>query len=927
MSFRSSSFRVVVAVSFLSFAPVVSAQQAVTTATVSGRVEDPSGGAIAGVSVTATSHERGQAWRTESDAKGRYRFLYLPVDSYELRFEIPGFAAAKRELALTLGQAVELPVRLALASASESVDVASETPLVETVRTQVSDTITPHDVASLPLNGRSYLELAALTPAVTRSNPVANQRFPETSAVPGTGISMTGQRFINNSFVVDGLSANDDAADLPGTFFSQEVIREFQVITSGGIAEFGRAAAGTVNVLTQSGTNTLRGRAYGFFRDASLDAQNPLAPTKDPLRQWQYGLSLGGPIERDKSFFFANLERTQLDYASVITIAEPNVTAVNAALDRHGYRGPHIATGLFDTGYASTNLFARLDRRLGHAKVLTLRYSLYDISSPNARGVGGLSAVSRGTALEDTDHTLALSLLATTSPRTLNETRVQATFSRLRAPVNDPIGPSVTVSGVANLGTATSSPTGRDLDLYELVNTTTLQRGGHTVKLGLDLLWNRLDIAFPGALQGAYTFPSLAALASGSYATYQQAFGVVDQFQSNVNAGVFLQDEWRVRRSLTLNLGLRYDLQFLPDPIRTDANNVSPRIGLAWAPGSGRTVVRGSLGLYYDRIPLRATSNALQRDGSKYRVALYSFGQPGAPIFPAVAASYPAGFLPSITTIDPEIQDAAGRQASVQVERELARDLSLAVGYQRNATERIILSRNVNVPRYTAAQAAALGIANLGRPNPDLGNVSRYESTGESEYDGLTFSLRRRFRGVLSARVSYTLSKAMDDAGNAFFFTPQDSADVKGDWGRADNDQRHLLAVSGTLAAPAAAHVLAGWQVGYVFRYGSALPFNITTGTDRNNDTSVNDRPDGVARNSGRGFDFASLDLRLSKVFRLGGRREAEALAEGFNLTNRKNYQLPNGVFGGGGAPRAGFGDPQAAADPRQIQFGLRLSF
>ena len=226
-----------------------------------------------------------------------------------------------RQLTLTVGQALDVPLRLAVAGIAESVSVtATDVPVVETARTQVAETVVSQEIDGLPLNGRNYLDLAALTPGVTRTNPVANQRFPETSAVAGTGLSISGQRFINNGFVVDGLSANDDAADLAGTFYSQEVIREFEVITSGGIAEFGRASGGVVNIVTQSGTNNYRGRVYGFLRNQRLDARNPLSPTKDPLTQGQYGASLGGPLRRDRTFFFANFEQTRLNNAVVITI-------------------------------------------------------------------------------------------------------------------------------------------------------------------------------------------------------------------------------------------------------------------------------------------------------------------------------------------------------------------------------------------------------------------------------------------------------------------------------------------------------------------------------------------------------------------------------------------------------------------------------
>ncbi|HKP88317.1 MAG TPA: TonB-dependent receptor [Blastocatellia bacterium] len=908
------------------------AQQSVVAATLGGRVEDANGAALNATSVTATNTDKNQTWTTTSDDQGRYNFLYLPVGNYRLTVEHAGFATITKEFPLSIGQSLDLPLRLSAVGVNESVIVAS-VPVVETVRTQVAETVLPHEIDSLPLNGRNYLDLAALTPGVTRANPVANQRFAETSAVPGTQINIAGQRNINNGFVIDGLSANDDAADLPGTFFSQEVIREFQVITSGGIAEFGRASGGIVNVVTSSGGNDWRGRMYGFFRNQRFDGRNPLAATRDPLTQAQYGVSLGGPIKRDRTFLFANFEQTRLHNSTVLTILPANVTALNAVLDQINYTGQRVSTGLAPTGYNSTNLFARADHRINPANLLTVRYNFYDIEGGNARGVGGLNAVSRGTALDDRDQTIAISEVATLSPRTANEARFQFTRSRLAAPPNDLIGPAITISGVANLGTSTSSPTARDLDLYELVDTIAAERGTHSVKFGANFLYNRVNITFPGALQGVYTFPTLANLQTGRYSTYQQAFGEPSQFQSNPNVGLFAQDEWHVRPDLTINAGLRYDLQFLPDPIKTDTNNIAPRVGLAYAPGDRKTVIRASYGIYYERIPLRATSNALQRDGTKYKVATFSFGQAGAPVFPNVAAAFPANFLPSITTIDPNIEDAYAQQASLQIERELTSKTSLSVGYLHARGLHLILSRNVNVPTLSAADAAKLGIPNLGRPNLKFGNIGRFESSGDSYYNGLTASLNHRFRAWAGLRVSYTFSKAIDDTGGAFFFTPQNNFDLRDDRGLSDNDQRHVLAISGSMAVPEMKsdelwrRAVNGFQMSYIFRYGSALPFNIVTGGDRNFDTNTNDRPVGVGRNTGRGFDFKSFDLRLSRRIRFSEHAGLEVIAEGFNLFNRSNFQLPNNTFGQGATPLATFGRPTGAADPRQLQFGLRFNF
>ncbi len=909
------------------------AQQSITSATLSGRIEDSSNAVVVGATITATSLDQNQSVSATSDAQGRFRFLYLPVGKYQIKVVSNGFSPLERPLTLTVGQSLDIILKLSVAGVTSKMEITTEASVIETVRTQLAETVQPREIDNLPLNGRNYLDLAALTPGVTRANPVANQRFAETSAVPGTQISVAGQRNINNGFVMDGLSANDDAADLPGTFYSQEVIREFQVITSGGIAEYGRASSGIINVATQSGTNEWRGRLYGFLRNQRLDARNPLSVTKDPLTQAQYGATLGGPIKHDRTFLFANFEQTRLQNAVVLTIAPANVTAINNTLDQLKYTGPRVFTGLAPSGYNSSNFLTRADHRLNANNLLSARYSFYNIDSLNARGVGGLNAVSRGTALTNRDQTIAVSEVATLNARTANEARFQFTRSRLAAPANDLTGPAITISGVANLGTSTSSPTGRDLDLLEFVDNVTTLRGAHSLKFGVDFLYNRVNITFPGALQGVYTFSSLANLQAARYVTYQQAFGAPSLFQSNPNLGVFAQDEWRVRPGLTINAGLRYDVQWLPSPIQADANNVAPRLGIAYAPGNGKTVIRASYGIYYERLPLRATSNALQRDGTKYKVAIFSFGQAGAPVFPNVAAAFPAGFLPSITTIDPSIDNAYTQQASLQIERELSANTSLSVGYLHTRGLHLILSRNVNVPTLTAAQATQLGIANLGRPNLNFANMSRYESSGDSYYNGLTVSLHRRFKGWFGGRVSYTFSKAIDNTGNAFFFTPQDNFNLRAERGLGDNDQRHVLAISGTLAMPEAGRdamwrrVLTGFQLSPIFRYSSALPFNIVTGADRNNDTTVNDRPVGVGRNTGVGFDFASFDLRLSRRLRFTERVGVEVLAEGFNLFNRANFQLPNNTFGTGTTPNATFGRPNGAADPRQLQFGLRLSF
>jgi Carboxypeptidase regulatory-like domain len=904
--------------------------QAAPSATVTGTVRDASEAVVPGATVEIRNHATNQVWQTVSDARGRFRLLYLPVGEYHLSVQISGFAVANTNLTLAVGDQIDLPITLRPAAVNESVQVVAPAPLVEARRTEVAAAITPHEVDTLPLNGRNYLDLALLAPNVSRTILRTNDRFAETSAVPGTGVSVAGQRNLHNDFVVDGMSANDDAADLSGVYLSEEVVREFQVVTSGGAAEFGRASAGTVSIVTQSGTNRHAGRVYEFFRNDAFDAQNPLATRKDPLNQHQYGVTFGGPIKKDRAFWFANVERTQQDRVGIVTISAPAVAAINSTLDAVAYGGPRIGTGSFPTGYTTTNFFGRLDHQTTAASRLEARYNVYSVTSRNARNAGALSDVSRGAALDDTDQTIAVNYQTTMSSGIINEARAQYTRSRLGAPVNDLVGPAVSISGVANWGTATSSPTERDLDVVQAVDALTFQSGRHLFKTGVDWLENRVTIAFPGALQGVYTFTSLPNFQRGVYSQFQQAFGEPEQFQSNPNLGLFVQDEWRPRADLTINAGVRYDLQWLPEPIRLDANNVSPRAGIAYATPDGKTVVRASGGIYFDRIPLRATSNALQRDGSKYKTAILSFGQAGAPIWPAVLPSFPAGVLVSINNINPSIEDAYSQQAAVQVERAIGAGLSAQVGYSSLRAHKIIMSHNINVPTLTPAQAAAFGVANLGRPNPAWGNITQYDSIGDAWFNGATVSLATQPAAWGRVRLSYTVSRALDDAGNAFFQSPQVQNDVLADKGPADNDQRHRLVLSGSIGDGAAGRTrraLAGFQLGYVLSYASGAPFTIVTGTDNNNDTTTNDRPAGVGRNSGRLPATSSLDLRLSRTFVVAGGRRIEAMIEAFNVLNHVNILNVNNTFGNGIAPLAAFGQPIAAGDPRQIQLGVRWTF
>ena len=298
---------------FFVFVPLAMAQETVNSASVSGRVTDPSRQVVQGAQVTARQTDTNLTRSGFTDHEGRFRFPYLRVGPYEIKVQAKGFAEVTRSLSLTVGAAYELPISLAIGTTETKVTVTDEALVLEAARSQIAGTVSQTEVKSLPLNGRNFLDLALLVPGVSPTNTASTQLFPETSAVPGQGISVSSQRNFSNNFIVDGLSANDDAAGLSGIFYGLDVVHEFQVVTSGGHAEFGRALGGYINMVTKSGTNSMHGSLYGFLRNKRFNAANALSHTKLPLTQGQYGAGLGGPLIQDRTFFYSNFEQRLLN--------------------------------------------------------------------------------------------------------------------------------------------------------------------------------------------------------------------------------------------------------------------------------------------------------------------------------------------------------------------------------------------------------------------------------------------------------------------------------------------------------------------------------------------------------------------------------------------------------------------------------------
>jgi hypothetical protein len=937
---------------------MIHAQETVNNASLTGRISDASGAVVANATVTARETATNTTHTATSNTNGRFRFPYLPVGEYEVTVHQAGFADVHHTIKLTIGAAFDLPVTLNVGATESTIDVSTGTTLLEADRSQVASTVSQKEIADLPFEGRNYLDLALLLPGVSPTNTASTQTLAETSEVVGQGYSVNSQRNFSNSFVVDGLSANDDAAGVAGNVFGMDVVREFQVVTSGGQAEFGRALGGYFNLITRSGDNRLHGTVYGFLRNQSMSADNALSGSKLPLTQGQYGASLSGPLIKDRTFLFGNFEEGRLNTNGVITVTPANAAAINARLIATGYQAPLIPAGTGPTTRYPTTLhtdtvFARADHHLSQNDQFSIRYSLYKLSSMNARGVGGLNETSNGTSVYDTNHNIAVSNVATLSPQTFNETRAQFSYDSLTAPPNDQIGPAVTISGVAIFGRSTNSPTARQNYLGEIVDNLVMQRGAHTFKTGVDFLYNDDTITYPQSLRGSYSFSSLASFLSGTYNSqgYTQNFGLPTVQQNNPNIGFYGQDEWKLSSTLTLNAGVRYDLEWL-QTINSDKNNVSPRIGVAWSPFANHgTIVRASYGLFYDRVPLRPLANALLSannsiNPTQAHFLSYSFSTTdvNAPGFPAVASAPPVGAKPNYSTMDSRIQNPYSQQASLEVEQQLTPSSTLGISYQHLRGLHLISSINTNIN------------LDATRPDSSRGNIKPYSSKFDSQYDGLAATFVQRPVPWGSVRISYTWSKAIDNVGEFFFSSPMNNFDLSVDRARSDDDQRHRVVFNAMLNTPTLQahsfvdHLTHGWQLSGVLQYYSRLSFNITTGTNTKQATSQ--RPCApsysltangglnpctealkgavIGRNAGSGFDFFGLNTRLSRTFSLSDRVTLMGMAEAFNTLNHRNDMIPSATWGTGAypsAPNATFGQATAVGEPRNIQLALRLSF
>ncbi len=961
------------------------AQSQAAGGAISGTVHDASGAVLPGVTVTIRNQQTGLSRGMETDAKGDYRALLLPIGTYEVSAASQGFSTVRRtDVAVGIGQEITVDLTLQLAAQAETITVTSEAPIIEATRAAQASNVGTRAIGNLPVNGRNFIDFVLTTPGVTRD-------------VRQGDISFAGQRGTLNSLVVDGADDNNtffgQALGRTGSGrapyqFSQDAVAEFQVNRNAYTAEYGRAGGAVINVVTKSGTNEYHGSAFEFYRDKSLNENsyaNELAhQPKSPYQYDQFGGSLGGPIQKDKAFFFVSYDGQRNSTPNDISL-DANLAGLTLPTDpdtQAGIAKLRAQAGSWQRGQNQDVGLIKADVQFTESERLSARYNRQQFTGQNYENGGPTNAESHtGDSLVNTD-TLNLSQSSIFSADLFNEARGQWARDSEPGKANSDL-PEATVrqSGRTILGVGRNffSPRETTIDRWELGDTATYVAGNHALKVGFDFLHDDIKNFFPGNFSGAYTFSSIAAYNRGIPDTYVQAFagpGTTGPL-TNPNSkeyAVFLQDEWRPHDNLTVTLGLRYDLQEFaqpqvrnPDPqlaaagidtsyLKTDRNNVGPRLGFTWSP-SEKLVVRGGYGLFYGRTPAIMVGTAHSNNG--INVQTITLTGNAVPTYPTILTAPPvgaAGAKPTIFYFSPDYQNPQVHQASLGADYALSSDLALGVSYLYVRGQHLSRSTDINVgtPVETAipVQGGGTVLVNqfpTARPFTDFSRIIRFESSADSWYNGLTLELRRRFTNNLQYSIAYTLGKVEDTNPDATAVVPNSSDDAKfasdpsnfnADKAPGVNDQRHRLVFSGLWDVPYARNtegwrkwLLDGWSMSWIATAASGQPYSEQVTNDLNRDgNSRNDIVPG-SRNSKRLPSYLDVDLRLAKRFAIAGDWHLELIAEAFNLFNRDNISTQRTGFYTYDAthailiPQAGFGQSTAAFDNRIVQLAVKITF
>lgn len=962
------------------FASAAFAQSQATTGNIEGRVLDPKDAAVPGAAITATSQQTGLEKTATANGEGSFTIAFLPPGLYTVKANASGFSQTEaRDVVVTVGGKTPLDVRLSVGGASGSVTVTSEAPVVETNLSSISTTINSRAIENLPVNGRNYLDFATLTPGVIRDQNREGD------------LSVGGQKGTLNSLQVDGVDNNNTffgqsfgrTGVRPPYQFSEESVQEFQVNQNGFSAEFGRAGGAVINVVTKSGTNKFHGGGFEFFRDEALNANTPqlkasqfirgLPNRRPPLQINQFGARLGGPIKQNKAFFFFTYDgqRQQLpnflDPANFFT--QP--AAIQALLL------PKLAT--YPINRNQDVFMVKGDISLNNQNQLSLRFNQQNFTGKNNEFTGTLGTQEHSGDSVAKTTTFSGALVTTFTSTTINELRFQAAKDREPGLANSP-SPEAQVqtgSGFLLIGRNNFSPRETTIKRLQFIDNISFAMGRHAFKAGFDVNRDRIFNFFPGFFNGQYTFTSYANFAANTPSAFSQNFagtgtsGATTK-PNSTDLAFFFQDDIRVNPKLVLNLGIRYDQQFMAQPpVRNpdaallaagydtsrkakDGNNFGPRAGFSYSPNE-KTAIRGGYGLFYGRTTAIMLGTTHSNNGVNILgVTLNCTLVPNpCPIYPNIFTAAPAAgaqranlFLFADGYEQPMVQ-----QGRVGVERELVKNISLAVNYMYFRGTHLSRTRDVNlcppvattavdtvssatftVQRFPGqgttplpgcvAQTTSFTTATPLRPFLTYNRIDLFEDSANSKYHGLAIQLRRRFspshwlpffNGSGSQfLLSYTLSKAQDDKPDQTSVVPgggddskvvQNSFDLNDDYGFSDSDQRHRFVFSSVYEFGKVKSENKVLQILFndftyssITQMASGLGYSAQIGADLNRDgNSRNDRVAGFKRNSFRTGSIFQTDARITRTIPLSETAKLRLILEGFNIWNRANTGLAPG--------------------------------
>jgi hypothetical protein len=965
-SVRHVAIGIAVSFALLICAAVAAAQASRVGATFEGTVSDTSGAVIPNSKVTLQNPFTNQSRTVTTNEQGFFRAEQLAVGTYEVRVEQTGFAPYRQAgVGASLGQTVHLDIVLAPASASEQVTVTAQPSSLDPSQSSVVSSVDQERIEELPVRSRNYLDFVLLAPGVSSSSITSGASG--STPLTGSGFTFGGLRSRSNNLSVDGLDNNDEYTGSSRTELSAEIVQEFQVVNNGLSAESGGASGGSINVITRSGTNIVHGDAFLFAQDAALNARDPFETEsgKPSFRRFRTGFALGGPIIKDKTFYYAALEQEH-NRGQIGSDIDPSVAStINAFLATGAFPGlatRQITTLFSPTARAETEAAGKLDHELTKNTALMLRYTFTNNKEAgDAFNTNGLADASARGSSFTSDNALSVSLSAVLGSEAVSDLRFQAATRHAVLRTNEPFGPEIEIAGLVTFGRPYAGNSERRENHYQAGYTYSRTRGKHLWKAGGSVNRVRLRADVPGGFDGVYLFGSVGDFLAGNADQFRQAFGNPNVDFPVTSVGGFVQDHWSLARQLTVDLGVRYDFERLPAAFNQDTNNVSPRIGLAWSP-SPRWVFRAGYGVFFDRYVLANLTRAIEKNGVQAfeQVAdgisaadLFARAQGGPLVAPV------SGIAPSIFRPDPRMATPYSQQVSAGAEYLLAKNLTLSADYLYVHGVKLPRTLNVNLlppTTLTLANSSSLGVPNPtpqqigrevfspGRLDTQFGDIYDLQNSASSTYNGGSFTLNRRMSDELAFSGSYTLSKTFDDASD-FDEQPQNPFDLRSENAISRQHQQQRFVFNALWELPIGdeedkggkseentgllTQTFSHIEVAPILTLESGRPVNPLTGLDSNQSHAfpLSARPLGLGRNSLNTPALATMDFRVLKYFRFGGAKRLDLVVEFFNLFNSANVSQINPVFGSGSTSIPGFRQTIAGTGARQIQFSLDFEF